>query len=458
VDEVADLMTYDIPMLNVSAVVEQTGVEAHSLRAWERRYGIPKPKRSDGGHRLYSQRDVDIIRWLAARQAEGLNIGRAAELWKQLIAAGHDPLARADDFEPPAVVAGASVDALRQAWVSACLAFDEESAEQAVVGGFASLDPESVVTGVLQKGLSQIGDLWYEGQATVQQEHFATELALRRVEALIVASPPPYRSELILVAGPPGELHGFSPLLVTFFLRRRGWNVLHLGADVPLAQLGETVAAQRPSMVISAAQQLSTASTMREMATMLLERGIATAYGGWIFDRIPSLRDHIPGHYLGDRLDCAADKMEALIGAPLPPPKEPMSAERQAALAHFRERVPLIQAELGRFLGDLDMRAEHLAVAMQQLPVHLSAALSLCDLRYMDPCLDWIEGLLANLGFPDDLLRRYLEVYQQAAAQHLDERAELVLSWLDGLVAGAALEVRDGPDVSEMKEKGERRK
>ena len=448
-------MTYAVPLFNLGAVVEKAGVQAHTLRAWERRYGLPQPQRSEGGHRLYSQRDVDIIRWLVGRQAEGLNIGRAVELWKKLTAAGRDPLSGPAGPEPPSAVSGASLDALREAWVAACLAFDETRAEQTVVEGFALLDPETVVTGVLQKGLSRIGDLWYEGKATVQQEHFATGLAVRRVEAIVAASPPPTRKELIIVAGPPGELHGFSLLLATLLLRRRGWNVLHLGADVPLERLAETIAASRPYMVVAAAQQLTTAATLRELAALLQKEGVATAYGGWVFNRIPDVRDRIPGHYLGRRLECVPEKMETLMGRSLPPPAEPLAAERLAALAHFRERGPLIQAEMGRFLEGLDMRGDHLDVALQQLPSHLVAALSLCDLSYMDPCLDWIEGLLANLGLPDGLLPRYLEAYHQAAALHLDDRGKPVFDWLasrlDQTTDGGVLMLPDSHELEQRR-------
>jgi methanogenic corrinoid protein MtbC1 len=352
---------------------------------------------------------------------------------------------------------------LRQAWVAACLEFDEARAEQVLVEGFACLDLETVVTGVLQNGLSRIGDLWYEGKATVQQEHFATELAVRRVEALLVAKPPPSRRELIIVAAPPGEQHGFSLLLVTLLLRRRGWSVLNLGSDVPIAHMAETVAGQHPSMVISVAQQLATAVTLREMAATLRQQGVATGYGGWVFERIPEVRGRIPGHYLGRLLQCVPEEVEALTGTPLPPAAaESLPAGWLAALAQLREREPAMEAELSRFLGGLDLRDEHLEMAVRQLPRHLDAAFSLGDLGYMVPCLEWTRGLLANLGLPDDLLPRYLEAYHQAAVLHLDGRCEPVLGWLAGLEGGAGWEaalagrprVRD--EYDEVKEKGVR--
>jgi methanogenic corrinoid protein MtbC1 len=423
-------MTYAIPMFNLGAVVDRTGVSAHTLRAWERRYGLPRPARSEGGHRLYSQRDIEIIGWLAERQEEGMSISRAVDLWEQLDAAGQDPLARAPAPQPPPVAEGATVEGYEQAWVEACLHLDEARAERISVEAFAVLDPETVVTGVLQRGLSRIGDLWYEGRASVHQEHFATELAVRRVEALISASPPPTRRELIIAACPPGELHSFGLLLATLLLRRRGWNVLHLGANVPLARLSELVADRRPDLVLSAAQQLTTAATLQDMANLLYGEGVTTAYGGWVFNRIPQLRNRIPGHFLGEGLDSVPQKLEDLMGVPPPLTLEPPRAERVEAVAHFGEQRPRIDADLRRFLEGLDMSGGHLGIAMTQLPNYLAAALQLCDLGYMDPCMDWIVGLLANLELPHDLLPRYVEAYHRAARLHLDERGEPILAWL----------------------------
>ena len=60
------------PAFNLKVVLKETGLAADTLRAWERRYGMPMPQRTPGGHRLYSERDIEVIKWLMARQSEGL--------------------------------------------------------------------------------------------------------------------------------------------------------------------------------------------------------------------------------------------------------------------------------------------------------------------------------------------------------------------------------------------------
>src|SRR5574339_756252 len=86
-------MVSTTPVFNLKVVLKETGLPADTLRAWERRYGLPVPQRTPGGHRLYSERDIHTIKWLMARQAEGLSISRAVDMWNEQIASGKDPLA-----------------------------------------------------------------------------------------------------------------------------------------------------------------------------------------------------------------------------------------------------------------------------------------------------------------------------------------------------------------------------
>ena len=217
-------------------MLKETGLKADTLRAWERRYGLPEPERSSGGHRLFCQRDIDTLKWLIARQDEGLSISRAVELWRGMEQQKKDPLqvmplGPAPDKRQYPV--GIAVDELRLSWIQACKAFDENRAEQILTQAFAQFPPESVCLDVLVKGLSEIGEGWYQGQVSVQQEHLASSLAIRRIEALLTAAPPPAYPGTILVLCPPDDQHTFSPLVLTYLLRRRGRMAIFLGANVP---------------------------------------------------------------------------------------------------------------------------------------------------------------------------------------------------------------------------------
>jgi DNA-binding transcriptional MerR regulator len=80
-----DLERYaDHPLFNTKAVVQQTGVPAPTLRAWESRYAILAPERAGNAYRLYSERDIALIRWLKERVDSGMAISQAVALWRHL--------------------------------------------------------------------------------------------------------------------------------------------------------------------------------------------------------------------------------------------------------------------------------------------------------------------------------------------------------------------------------------
>lgn len=429
------------PRFNLKAVVRQTGLKPDTLRAWERRYGLPTPERSEGRHRLYSQHDIDTIKWLMARQREGLSIKRAVDLWQQIEAEGRDPLRTATPIATSAVpvpasyAGGETIAELRRNWISACLAYDEQQAEQIVNQAFALYPPETVAIELLQKAVAEIGEGWYRGKVTVQQEHFCSGLVIRRLEAMVMAAPPPTRPGRILFACPPQEQHVIGPLLLTFILRRRGWEVVYLGANVPTEQLDSTVAATKPQLVMLAAQQLHTAATLLEMAHQIREQDVLLAYGGLIFNLVPELRKRIPGHFLGEQLEKAPQVVESLMTVPRAIPAADAVPDRfREARAHFDEQESLIEARLVQARGSMDVAPQLLTIANRGLALNISAALALGDMDYLGTDIDWVKGLLSNYGHPTELLRDYLIAYHRAAAEFLDERGEPVVAWLNKVI------------------------
>src|SRR5574340_651346 len=135
-------------LFNLQAVLKETSLKPDVLRARERRYGLPNPERTAGGHRLYSEYDIATIKWLRARQLEGLSISRAVELWKEISESGRDPLA--GEITPIGLeslsggVEPNRIDQLKSNWLAACLAFDTLRAEDLINQAFAMYPVETV--------------------------------------------------------------------------------------------------------------------------------------------------------------------------------------------------------------------------------------------------------------------------------------------------------------------------
>src|SRR5512141_450185 len=284
-------MVSTTPAFNLKVVLKETGLAADTLRAWERRYGLPTPNRTPGGHRLYSQRDIETIKWLMKRQAEGLSISRAVDMWNEQIASGTDPLGDSTKQSSFAAMTlpvqyqapDTTIDSLRTQWVEACMEFSESTAEQTLNQAFSMFPVEAVCLEVLQRGMSEIGEHWYGNRASVQQEHFASALAMRRLDALLAASPAPTRPQTVLIGCPSEEWHTFTPLLLALFLRRRGLNVIYLGANVPVNRFEETITMVKADLTILVAQQLISAAELQYAAQAIALSGAQVAFGGRIF-------------------------------------------------------------------------------------------------------------------------------------------------------------------------------
>jgi len=297
---------------------------------------------------------------------------------------------------------------------------------------FALYSPEVVAIDLLQKGMAEIGEGWYRSEVTVQQEHFASTLAIRRVEALVMAAPPPTRPGRILAACPPQEEHVFGLLLITLLLRRRGWEVVYLGANVPTQRLETTMAATHPKLVILGAQRLHSAATLLEVAHLLQQEDVPLAYGGLIFNLLPDLRARIAGHFLGERLDAVPQMAESLMTAPRPAPAvEDISEVCLWAREHFRERESTIGGQLIEAHSPIAIPTHHIALANRELAHGIEAALTLGSMAYLESDIDWVKGLLDHREMPVGALYDYLAAYRRAASEHLDEAGEPILSWLD---------------------------
>lgn len=424
-------MSSHTPTYNLKAVTHETGLSPATLRAWERRYGLLKPQRSPGGHRLYSAQDIEMIKWLVRRQAEGLSISHAVEMWHSLKEHSSEQLQKISMPSPEYGTGGAMLEAQSSNWITACLEFDENTAEQALEQAFAIAIPEVVCTEVLQKGLAEIGERWYAGLVSVQQEHFASGLAMRRINSLFAAAPKPTHPGRILAACPPGEHHDFVLLMLAFLLRRRGWDVVYLGANVPLSRLDATIRMITPRLLLSVAQTLNSAASLQEMADYASANEVALAYGGGIFNHIPTLSERISGYFLGNDLTAAPQVIENLLSQfPPLPAKRPASPRYLQLLEKYSAKEALIVESVTEAMRPAHLEPPYLEDALSNFTRNIVSALTLGDINFLDHSVGWLKGLLENYGLSPSLAVQYYKAYHHSVQQHLGSQAEVILNWL----------------------------
>jgi MerR family transcriptional regulator, light-induced transcriptional regulator len=423
-------MSDSTPIYNLKAVMQEVGLNGATLRAWELRYGLPKPHRTAGGHRLYSRNDIDMLKWLMDRQKEGLSISQAVEMWK--VSGLATQIIENENRVPIAVSASEhTLDQLRDKWVAACEAFDEQASNQVLDQAFAIAVPETVCIEVLERGMARIGQGWFDRLLSVQQEHFASALAMRRVNTLLTAVPPATHSGRLLAACPPGEMHDFILLLVTYLLRRKAWDVVYLGANVPLKNLDEAIKSTRPALVLSAAQTLTGAASLRTMSEFLVQQGVSLAYGGGIFNLVPDTIQRIKGYYLGTSLAMVPDTVETLVMAPPVMPISPtLSPVYSQTLKSFLQNEAFIVSYVGSVMHAIPIEPTYLEIANDNLTQLIYSALILGDINLLSQSTAWLNSLLGNYGISTGVVKQFYIVYRQAVERYLGADGNIIVHWL----------------------------
>ncbi|HET7380440.1 MAG TPA: MerR family transcriptional regulator [Gaiellales bacterium] len=224
-------------VLRIGELSRRVGVSPELLRAWERRYGLLRPTRSQGGFRLYSTADEERVRRMLALQQQGLSAAVAART-----AAGE---ADSPDDPTPAV----PTESLRQALAEALDRFDEAAANRVFDRALGSLSLDTLLRDIVLDYLTDLGERWSTGEATVAQEHFASNVLRGRLLGL-ARDWGQGGGPLALLACPPGELHDLGLICFALALHARGWRIAFLGADTPLDTLTQTADRLHPQLVV----------------------------------------------------------------------------------------------------------------------------------------------------------------------------------------------------------------
>jgi DNA-binding transcriptional MerR regulator len=224
--------------LRIGELSRRTGVAPELLRAWERRYGLLRPARSEGGFRLYSEADEQRVERMRQLLRQGL---AAAEAARQALE-GESAVGTVEDgrteLDTHAVRLRAALDD-----------FDETAAQLALDDLFAAFTVEAVLSAVILPYLAELGERWSTGDATVAQEHFASNLIRGRLLGLARGWDSGQGPRAVLACAP-GELHDLGLIAFALTLHRRGWRITYLGPDTPVESLVDTAERLSPALVV----------------------------------------------------------------------------------------------------------------------------------------------------------------------------------------------------------------
>jgi MerR family transcriptional regulator, light-induced transcriptional regulator len=221
--------------LRIGELARRAGVSADLLRAWERRYRLLEPTRTDSGYRLYSEEDLARVQAMQAHMSEGISAAEAARLART----GAPPPTR-----PPA-------DHAAELWASLD-AFDDARAQAAFDRLVADFTVETLLREAVLPYLRVLGDRWGRGDASVAQEHFASTLLRERLLALARGWDRGVGPRAVLAAAP-DDRHDLGLVAFGLVLRASGWRITFLGADTPIDTLAAACAQLEPDAVVISA-------------------------------------------------------------------------------------------------------------------------------------------------------------------------------------------------------------
>ncbi|MGC3994663.1 MAG: MerR family transcriptional regulator [Propionicimonas sp.] len=267
-------------MVTIKRAAELTGVPEHTLRAWERRYGLVSPGRSAAGYRDYDEQALDRIRTMHGLVEEGWAPRKAA-----LEAARRENGA-----------------ATAQDLVAAASAMDSEAAGRVIDDLFAHGPFEAVVDDWLMPAMVEMGHAWASGTVSVAGEHLVSNLVMRRLAAAYDATAQPASGPTLLVGAPPGVDHQLSLLAFATAARRAGAVTVYLGAQVPAEAWREAAVAVGARAAVSSVHRRRDAARLRAVADEF--RGLP-AFELWVGGRHQHLAP-TPFRPLGHSITAAA--------------------------------------------------------------------------------------------------------------------------------------------------------
>lgn len=233
-------------------VAKRTGLSAHVIRVWERRYGAVQPVRTDTNRRLYRDADIERLRLLHQATVSGHSIGQVARLGedqlRKLVSESQPAVQLTDSSKPP----GTGSNELAMQCLKAVRSMDAKALEASLQRSVVALGSQGLLSRVAAPLSQQVGDLWRAGEITAAHEHFLTA-ALREflhrhsLQFAISAFAPS-----LIVATPMGQLHELGAVIVAAAANNVGWRVTYLGTNLPSAEIaGAAIQQQSKAVALS---------------------------------------------------------------------------------------------------------------------------------------------------------------------------------------------------------------
>jgi MerR family transcriptional regulator, light-induced transcriptional regulator len=219
-----------------------SGIKAHTIRIWEKRYQIFSPERSDTNIRVYSNDDLKLLLNISLLNKHGYKISRIIQMSPQQMV----------DLLIGINLVKSESDDLVDALITSMIEMDEQQFNRVLTAGIFKMGFEETIQQVVFRFFSRIGIMWQVGSINPAQEHFVSNLFRQKLHAAIDSLPvqTDARSLKIILFLPEKEQHELSLLFYNYALKARGFHTVYLGQAVPVETLKRVIEIINPDFLL----------------------------------------------------------------------------------------------------------------------------------------------------------------------------------------------------------------
>ncbi|MDP1802390.1 MAG: MerR family transcriptional regulator [Bacteroidota bacterium] len=232
-------------LYQITELEQLTGIKAHTIRIWEKRYNLIEPDRTSTNYRRYNDEQVRKILNVSTLLINGYKISKIAALTEKEI---HARIHEIQSNTSEDIICAGFINDL----VASMISFDEPAFEKTYSAVINRLGLFDAMLQVFYPLLNKIGLLWSISDVNPAQEHFASCLIKRKIMAAtdgLPAAKSKKKKFLLLLI--PDEMHEISLLFANYIIRSKGHETIYLGQDVPYENISLVLKQTKPTILLT---------------------------------------------------------------------------------------------------------------------------------------------------------------------------------------------------------------
>jgi len=268
----------------IKVVSQMTGLSVHVIRAWEKRYHVVEPDRTDTNRRLYSEEEIEKLRLLNDASHLGHNIGSLANLslseLKTLLSKEKN---KTSEDRIGLKHTGTNAEEILSECLESIRNYDTKKFESILIDTSARLTQPVLIEDIIVPLVYQIGDMWHNGELRVANEHLASSVIWSFLFNLLESYSSNTSSPVLVSATPRGQEHELGALIAGVIAASEGWKVVYLGSNLPAEEIGSVVSYLNAKVVaISLIYPSDDPSLPKELKKLkqILTSGVSIVAGG----------------------------------------------------------------------------------------------------------------------------------------------------------------------------------